>query len=124
MNPSITALCQEHRKVETLLEILAESIRGGNVDAEAFRNAAALTAQHYSLENEFLNRLERLDSVLTRKLRAQHGEAMEIAARLQECFDAGEGADVLYLARRFAAIVQHNIIEEERDVFPLAGGLR
>jgi hypothetical protein len=26
----------------------------------------------------------------------------------------------VYLARRFLAIAQHNIIEEERDVFPLA----
>ena len=56
---------------------------------------------------------------LAAKLRAQHAEALEIAARLPESLSAGQTADAIYLARRFLAIVQHNIIEEERDVFPL-----
>jgi len=53
-------------------------------------------------------------------LKAQHEEASEISARLEESLAAGEATDVAYLARRFLAIARHNMIEEERDVFPLA----
>ena len=58
---------------------------------------------------------------LAAKVRGQHNEALEIAAHLEACLAASEAADVPYLGRRFLAIVQHNIIEEERDVFPLVG---
>jgi hypothetical protein len=34
---------------------------------------------------------------------------------------SGLTGDGTYLARRFLAIAQHNIIEEERDVFPFVG---
>ncbi|MBS1857826.1 MAG: hypothetical protein JST11_20825 [Acidobacteria bacterium] len=57
---------------------------------------------------------------LAEKLRAQHDEALEIAGRLEESQAAGHSRDVDYLLRRFLAIAQHNMIEEERDVFPLA----
>jgi hypothetical protein len=42
-----------------------------------------------------------------------------MAAGLEEAVAAGQAGDTLLLARRFHAIAQHNIIEEERDVFPL-----
>jgi hemerythrin-like domain-containing protein len=68
----------------------------------------------------FLRVWQKHDPGLASKLTAQHDEALEIAARLDESLGAGATGDVLYLARRFLAIVQHNIIEEVRDVFPLA----
>jgi hypothetical protein len=43
-----------------------------------------------------------------------------MAAGLEEAVATGHAGDSLRLARRFHAIAQHNIIEEERDVFPLA----
>jgi hypothetical protein len=80
-----------------------------------------LIGQHYSHEEQFLRDLEAASPKLALKLRSQHEEALEIAMRLKECFATGETADLLYLARRFVAIAQHNIIEEERDIFPLIG---
>ena len=60
------------------------------------------------------------EPALGAKIAAQHAEASEIAARWEESAAAGHAADTRSLARRFCAIAQHNIIEEERDVFPLA----
>ena len=119
MRSLIAALVQEHRGMEHGLDRLGGAIAAGQIEPEMFRQVAALAARHYSRENEFLRVLEGRDSALAAKLRGQHEEALELAARIEEAFTAGDRADVLYLARRFAAIAQHNIIEEERDVFPL-----
>ena len=109
MGPILTA---EHREIETALE----RISAENLDIEAFRHAHSLCERHYRREEVFL---ARLPAQLAAKLRAQHAEALEIADRLAESLGAGQTADAIYLVRRFLAIVQHNIIEEERDVFPL-----
>jgi hypothetical protein len=84
---------------------------------------AAINARHYRHEESFLRILQKHDPGLASKLRGQHDEALEIAARLDESLESGDAADVVYLARRYLAIAQHNIIEEERDVFPLAAAL-
>jgi len=109
LGPILTA---EHREIETALE----RISAENLDIEAFRHAHSLCERHYRREEVFL---ARLPAQLAAKLRAQHAEALEIADRLAESLGAGQTADAIYLVRRFLAIVQHNIIEEERDVFPL-----
>ncbi len=96
-------------------------IARGLVDSDAFRTLARLLEEHYEREEPFLQWLDTPAAALAAKLRAQHAEAMEIAARLQECFGTAETRDIVYLARRLLAIAQHNIIEEERDVFPMAG---
>lgn len=83
------------------------------------RELAELIARHYLTEERFLAALGAGDPKLAAKLRAQHDETSEIAGRLLESLDAGNAAEALYLSRRFVAIAQHNIIEEERDVFPL-----
>ena len=44
---------------------------------------------------------------------------LEIASRLEESLAAGKEGDAGYLGRRLVAMAQHNMIEEERDVFPL-----
>lgn len=108
---------QEHRAIEALLDELAQAIAAASIDAEAFRRLAVLNARHYLHEEGFLRGLEAHQPALASKLRAQHEEALEVAARLEESLAAG-ATDVLYLARRYLAIAQHNIIEEERDVFP------
>lgn len=119
----IATLLQEHAEIEVALDALAGTIRSGNVDPETLRDLMALNARHYSHEEQFLTALQARDPRLAGKLRAQHDEAAEIAARLNESLAAGHTADTLYLTRRFVAIAQHNIIEEDRDVFPLAGRL-
>jgi hypothetical protein len=120
VNSLISALINEHRAIEAGLEPLSAAITARQIDGALFRQLAALTARHYSHEEQFLQALQPHDPGLAAKLRAQHAEALEIAVRLDESLAAGEARDVIYLARRFLAVAQHNIIEEERDVFPLA----
>lgn len=105
------SLTPDHRAIEAALDCLSNA--PGAVDWDAFQRVHALCAAHYAREEAFLSKLE---APLAAKLRRQHEEALEIAAHL-----AADPAspDVPYLLRRFRAIVQHNIIEEERDVFPL-----
>jgi hypothetical protein len=106
----------EHRAIEARLDALAGA---GGVDAAGVRELTECLARHDSAEEPFLAALGESDPKLAAKLRAQHDEALEIGARLLESLDNGEAADASYLARRLVAIAQHNIIEEERDVFPL-----
>jgi hypothetical protein len=96
----ITELKQQHREIEAALE------RG-----EPLRE---LLERHFRREEEFLNTLAEQEPMVAAKLRSQHEEALEILGHL----DTASPADAAYLQKRFTAIVQHNIIEEERDVFP------
>ena len=112
----IQHLMEEHRGIEAALERLAESAAAGRTDGEALEQARRLCAAHYAEEEEFLRRVAERDAALAAKLRGQHEEVMEIASRM------GDEQDWLYLARRMVAMAQHNIIEEERDVFPAYGG--
>jgi hypothetical protein len=116
----MTLLKEEHRALEEHLDELLAAIRSGDGLVESFRRAEVLAVAHYRREESFLKRLSRYQPALAAKIAAQHADAMEIAARLEEAIAASQRPDVLSLARRFHAIAQHNIIEEERDVFPLA----
>jgi hemerythrin HHE cation binding domain-containing protein len=118
MESSIRSLIVEHREIEAELDSLAGSVAFGAIDMRAFRQVHRLCIRHYEREESFLVRLGERDGALATKLRAQHDEALELAARLQEAVTADQSGDGMYLARRFLAITRHNIIEEERDVFP------
>ena len=109
----------QHRAMEHSLDALIAALRAGSAFTEIFPEAARLAIAHYAAEEPLLNHLARIEPAVAAKLAAQHDEALEIAARLEEAVAAGQAADALALARRFHAIAQHNIIEEERDVFPL-----
>lgn len=111
---------QEHRALEELLDALAAAIGGGAGIAESVALASEMTRQHYRRELAFLDSLSRHEPTLAAKLSAQHDEASEVADRFEEARADGQTRDMLALARRFLAIAQHNIIEEERDVFPVA----
>jgi hemerythrin HHE cation binding domain-containing protein len=119
MEFSIQSLAGEHREIEAALDCLAESVASGTIDMDAIRRIERLCIRHYEREEAFLVWLDARDAPLTAKLRGQHDEALELAGRLQEAVIAGQARDGTYLARRLLAIAQHNIIEEERDVFPL-----
>lgn len=116
----LTSLSAEHRGIEAELERLAASVTSGAMDCECFRQVCHLVAQHYRREEDFLAKLRQHHSALAAKLAAQHDEVLEIAARLHESVAAGQAKDVDSLARRLLAMAQHNMIEEERDAFPLA----
>ena len=101
------------------MDQLAEAAAGGD-PVPPFRAIARLVVAHYRKEALLLAKLSSIYPVLASKISSQHAEACEIASRLEEAISEGNSRDILSLARRFHAIVQHNIIEEERDVFPLA----
>jgi hemerythrin-like domain-containing protein len=118
---TVTAILQEeHRAMEERLDALEAAIATGAGMAETLAPAAEMARQHYRRERPFLDRLALYEPQLAAKLSTQHEEALEMAARFQEAVAEGQIRDILAFARRFHAIAQHNIIEEERDVFPLA----
>jgi len=116
---SIRSLVGEHRRIEADLDRLTESLARGAVDLDALRRARELCIRHFEREEAFLARLAVGDAALASKLRGQHDEAIELASRAEEAA-SGQARDLVYLVRRFVAIAQHNLIEEERDVFPFA----
>jgi hypothetical protein len=117
---SIPSLIAEHRAIEARLDSFAEMVRSGEFDTCAVRELVVSIARHYEAEERFLAALAARDPKLAAKLQAQHDEASELGARLLESL---ESRDAVYLARRLLAIAQHNIIEEERDIFPVADRL-
>ena len=118
---SITSrLREDHRVLDSRLDALSTAIAHGDGIAESLALASELAHRHYRREQPFLDRLAMYEPALAGKLRAQHEEASEMASRFGEALAAGQTRDTLALARRFHAMAQHNIIEEERDVFPLA----
>ena len=120
MDVPIQSLVDDHREIEAALDSLAESVVAATIDVDAFRRAYKLCVRHYEREEGFLIWLAAGDVALAAKLRGQHEEALELAERLEEAVLCGDMSDGMYLVRRFLAIAQHNMIEEERDVFPLA----
>lgn len=111
MEFSIESLVREHREIEASLEAVAAGLLSGVIDQDALRRAHSLCVRHYEREEDLLAGLGERDAA---KLRGQHAEALDLADALL----AAPGGDAIYLTRRFLAIVQHNMIEEERDVFP------
>jgi len=110
---------REHRAVEEWLDRLIGAIRANGDFLASFREAHRLAMEHYRGEESLLAEIARQEPEVAKKLAAQHAEALEIAAGVEQAIAAGQAEDALRLAKRFHAIAQHNIIEEERDVFPL-----
>jgi hypothetical protein len=117
---SIQALVAEHRQMEAALDSLSEIVPISPIDCNVFRHAHTLCATHYQNEHPFLTQLGEEHPAVAAKMRDQHQEVLEIAAHLEESLASGHVSDAAYLTRRFVAMARHNIIEEERDVFPLA----
>jgi hypothetical protein len=109
-----------HRTLEQALDSLLAAAEGSGSLAEPFARAHRLLLEHYASEAPFLAELAAHLPALSGKMAAQHADALEIAAELEGSLAAGHERDSLHLARRLCALASHNIIEEERDVFPLA----
>jgi hypothetical protein len=112
-------LCQ-HRAIETGLDSLAQAIVTRNLAPPFFAVLPEIEA-HYRFEEKFLARLARTSPAVAAKMASQHAEVIEIAEHLKSALESRNDRDALALARRFLAMAHHNIIEEERDVFPVAG---
>jgi hypothetical protein len=119
MTTPLAALVQEHRTIEAELDPFGDSLAAGLMDVERFRRLRYLITQHYLREEEFLAELHKHTTAFAAKLSAQHAEVLEIGAQVEASLGAGQAADAERLARRFLALAQHNVIEEERDAFPL-----
>jgi hemerythrin-like domain-containing protein len=111
---------QQHRAMDQSLDDLFASIKSGAGFLDTFRKTHGQAREHYRAEAALLAEIAQYDVALAGKMAAQHAQALELAASLEEAVAAGQTDDALRLAKRFHAIAQHNIIEEERDVFPLA----
>lgn len=122
MDFSIASLIADHREIETALDRLAELLASCDIEGDRFHRAHCLCRRHYEREERLLNRTGPQHTTRLARLKSQHDEVLEIAARLEEAITAGQQRDSIYLLRRFLAMAQHNIIEEERDVFPLLSG--
>ena len=109
----IAQLQAEHRRIEELLDRMPG----------AFAAARAALAAHYAGERPFLDLIRPHWPALAAKLEDQHDEVEEIGAALERSLTHGHERDIQYLGLRFCALARHNIIEEERDVFPLAARL-
>ncbi|MCX6622056.1 MAG: alpha/beta fold hydrolase [Acidobacteria bacterium] len=103
----------EHRAIEQHLDLLKSALHKGRPWREHFDNAWRLAFQHYLREDLELFETK-VDWAPARKMMAQHAEASEFGRALASSNDANAER----LAERYWAISQHNIIEEERDVFP------
>jgi hypothetical protein len=101
------------------LDELAAALGPRGSWVEKFRAAYMAASEHYAREDEFFRSLLPQLPGPTLKMLAQHAEALEIASQVEKSLEIGYMSDALELTRRFRAIVQHNMIEEERDVFPL-----
>ena len=106
----------EHRAMERHLDPLHAALAQGRPWRAYFDAAWSLAREHYAFEDAKIF-AAREDWAPARKMVAQHAEAAEFGAAIET---AGE-PEATELARRYWAISQHNIIEEERDVFPCLG---
>ncbi len=110
----------EHRRIEETLDALIEALHGGDATTalELFRTAWRRAEPHFQAEEQVLfPALPAGFGKLVAKMEEQHAQVREVAAELE-----GAGAvDFIALGRRFHALLQHHLIEEERDLIALAG---
>lgn len=111
-------LAAEHRRIEAPLEAFLQALPAGATAEEPFRRARELAERHFELEEKILFAAVR-DAFpgLVEKMEAEHQAVRELA----EAFEASgaTAADSIRLGRQFQAMLQHHLIEEERDFFPL-----
>jgi hypothetical protein len=98
------------------LDVVLDRLHAGWLE-EDFLAVERLALAHYAAEESGLFvALREVHPGMVAKMTAQHEEARELARAIHGCLPD----ERMYLYRRFRAITQHNIIEEERDLFPLA----
>jgi hypothetical protein len=103
---------REHRELEVMLDRLGRAIGQGNF-APAFRIAKDGVRIHYANENGHWS------AIGARKIMEQHADVEELAEAVEDALGADQSSDALSLVNRFLALASHNLIEEERDWFPL-----
>jgi hemerythrin-like domain-containing protein len=108
----------EHRLIESPLEAFLQALLAGTAADELFRRVLDLAERHFELEENVLFAAVRGEFPgLVSKMEAEHLAVREIG----EAFETSrvEAPDRIRLGRQFHAMLQHHLIEEERDFFPL-----
>ncbi len=113
----MSMLAKTHRTLEIALDQL--TLEKTPASIVGLQQTVAVLKSHYAEEDRLFEKLAAGAIPLAGKMLRQHAEGCEIGAALEEAVAAGNERDADMLLRRFRAIVQHNIIEEERDLFPL-----
>jgi hemerythrin-like domain-containing protein len=137
---SIDILMNEHRNIERVVDALeraaAHLARGGVVRPAFFTEAAGFFADyadgvHHAKEEGVLFGAI-IDSGMPASegpipvMLEEHGEArlftraLRTAAKRLESGDALAAADVIYAARRYAALIRDHIAKEDEVLFPMA----
>ena len=112
-----STLTEQHRRLEVHLDRLGEAIRQNEPEAigAAVREFMAEARPHYEWEEAAVFPATGL-AEFTGKLARQHRQVCELAEALQAAVSL---TDLVRIARELQALAQHNIIEEERDLWPL-----
>jgi hypothetical protein len=109
----------QHRDIEIRLDELLAALDSAADPVAPFHAAYRAVLGHYAEEDGYFHEVVQYLAAPVYKMLGQHAEVCEIAEQAEESLRIGYIADASTLIRRFHAIAQHNIIEEERDVFPL-----
>jgi hypothetical protein len=80
-----------------------------------------LLDEHYAAEKPLLKEVAKHSARIAAKMTTQHAEVLEIGEHLDVARAGCRDDDALRLVKRFHAMAQHNIVEEERVMFPLSG---
>ena len=113
-------LKSQHRALETHLDALIEAVNANTDYLAILTRTEELLDEHYAAEKPLLEKLKKHSPKLAAKMMAQHNEVLEIGGHLDNAIDRLQVEDALRLVKRFHALAQHNIIEEERVMFQAA----
>ena len=115
-------LLRQHRALEVQLDALEAAIQSSTDYAAILEEVQVLLDEHYAADEPLLMELKKQSPRIAarRDHDATRRESWRSAVIWMSRGPHVETDDALRLVRRFHAMAQHNIIEEERDVFPVA----
>ena len=86
---------------------------------ERLSNTLRRAEAHYDFEDHWFFAWESYAPELIRKMLDQHHQCRELMRLIAEELETEDRRELDQFIRRFQAISQHNLIEEERDLFPI-----
>jgi hypothetical protein len=113
-------LLSQHRVLQTQLDALIAAVKANADYLDILTKTEELLDEHYAAEKPLLEKLKKHAPKLSAKMTSQHNEVLEIGGHLDNAIDRSQHEDALRLVKRFHALAQHNILEEERVMFQAA----
>jgi iron-sulfur cluster repair protein YtfE (RIC family) len=128
----LNSLRSDHRGIETCLDRMLSRVEGLSADdvpklRQVFEQVCHRLAPHLAKEEDNLYpALKASIPSMAGKMEGQHAHLSELEEYLDELLAAAGEApgdhtlnELQRCGRHFCALLQHHLIEEERDVFPL-----